>query len=94
MATGVEDIPPLKIPIDLGKNLRDFVYNMEISDYKRYDDEYDRKRSNRYRSRSRSTSRTPPERRKRSEQVNGLAKSRSRSPHAVPPAVEEKEATA
>ncbi|CAG8772511.1 10567_t:CDS:1, partial [Acaulospora morrowiae] len=40
-----------------------------------------------------STSRTPPERRKRSEQVNGLPKSRSRSPRNAPPTVEEKEAT-
>ncbi|RHZ53333.1 hypothetical protein Glove_443g54 [Diversispora epigaea] len=60
----------------------------------RYYDEGDRRRPSRYRSRSKSHSRSPlPERRRRSEQLNGLPKSRSQSPHDVPPPVEEKEMT-
>ncbi|CAG8691398.1 10217_t:CDS:1, partial [Funneliformis mosseae] len=48
-------------------------------DYRRYDDEEDKRRSNRY-SRSRSYSRSSSERHRRLEQVNGHPKSRSRSP--------------
>ncbi|CAI2180817.1 11213_t:CDS:2 [Funneliformis geosporum] len=60
-------------------------------DYRRYDDEEDNRRSNKY-SRSRSYSRSSSERHRRLEQVNGHPKSRSRTPD-FPPTSEMKDET-